>query len=165
MNSKDKESLNKLLENYDPKADGLNKYKEWKKKYYDELLDFKYIHTKEDFEKLTLGGVIKIISLSNEELKSGGVLVKKGIDKQKRLFCLLSIPKKNYIWKVYFNYNYIFYRPHFNAYINDDKTDAFKNMLNKFVSKEEAEHYTTEERNKDSRDAQINELYERYNKK
>jgi len=160
MNSKDKESLNKLLENYDPKSDGLLKYKEWKKKYSDELVDFKYIHSKEEFQKLTLGGVIRVISLSNEELKAGGILVKIGIDDKKKLYGLLSIPKKNYIWKVYFNYNYIFYRMHYNSYINDDKTDAFKNVLSKFVSKDEIEQYTTE----DTRDAQLNDLINRYKK-
>ena len=160
MNSKDKESLNKLLQNYDPKSDGLLKYKEWKKKYSDELVDFKYIHTKEEFQKLTLGGVIRVISLSNEELKAGGILVKIGIDNKNKLFGLLSIPKKNYIWKVYFNYNYIFYRMHYNSYINDDKTDAFRNVLSKFVSKDEIEQYTTE----DTRDAKLNYLINRYKK-
>jgi hypothetical protein len=161
MNSKDKESLNKLLQNYDPKADGLKKYKDWKKKYSDDLLDFKYIHTKQEFQKLTLGGVVKVISLSNEELKSGGILVKIATDNKKKLYGLLSIPKKNYIWKVYFDYNYIFYRMHYNSYINDDKTDAFKNMLSKFVSKEEINQYTTE----DNRDSQLNDLFKEYNKK
>ena len=161
MNSKDKDSLNKLLQNYDPKADGLVKYKEWKRKYSDELLDFKYIHTKEDFQKLTLGGVVRVISLSNEELKSGGILVKIGIDNKKKLYGLLSIPKKNYIWKIYFNYNYIFYRTHYNSYINDDKTDAFKNILSKFLSKDEVEQYTVE----DSRDSKLNDLLANYNKK
>ena len=32
MNKNDKEFLNKLLENHNPKSDGISKSKEWKKK-------------------------------------------------------------------------------------------------------------------------------------
>jgi len=161
MKKSDRESLDILLKNYNPKADGLIKYKEWKEKYLDELLDFKYIHTIDDFKKLNLGGVIKVITLSNEELKKGGILVKISTDTKNKLYALLSIPNKKYIWKIYFNNSYIFYRPPYNSYINDDKTEAFKNMMDKFVSKEEINQYTTE----DSRDNKLNDLFKRYNKK
>ena len=90
MNKSDRESLDILLKNYNPKADGLIKYKEWKEKYLDELLDFKYIHSIDDFKNLNLGGVIKVITLSNEELKKGGILVKIATDTKNKLYALLT---------------------------------------------------------------------------
>jgi hypothetical protein len=121
MNKNDKEFLNKLLENHNPKSDGISKAKEWKKKFKEDLIDFTYIHTIDEFIKLGLGGVMKIITLSNEDLKKGGILVKISKDiKNNKWFALLSIPKKRYIWKVYFDTNYIFYRVPYNVYISDD---------------------------------------------
>ena len=60
-----------------------------------------------------------------------------------------------------FDTNYIFYRvPYHSININDDKTESFKNILDKFVNKDEINNYTevTE------RDKHLKELIDRYKK-
>jgi len=161
MNKNDRNSLDKLLKDYNPKADGLVKYKEWKKKYKNDLIDYNYIHTLEEFQNLQLGGVIKMINLRNDEFKKGGILVKITKNNKNKWYALLSIPSKGYIWPVYFDTNYIFYRvPYHSININDDKTESFKNILDKFVNKDEINNYTevTE------RDKHLKELIDRYKK-
>ena len=164
MNKNDKESLNKLLENYNPKSDGLIKSKEWKKTYKNELIDFTYINTLEDFKKMGLGGVVRVFTLANDELKKGGILVKVANENNK-WYALLSIPKLRYIWKIYFDNNYVFYRVPYNVYISDDTTDAFKNILDKFVNKDEVEFYTESAKDEyKDRDNTLNDIIQRYKK-
>jgi len=160
MNKKDKESLDKLLESYDPKAEGLIKYKNWKKKYNEELIDFSYVQTLEEFKTLSLGGVIKVITLSNEELKKGGIVVKIDKDQKNKWFALLSVPKMRYIWKINFDNNYVFYRRPYNVYISDDSTEAFKNIMDKFVNKDEIALYTEHT----ERDDELQKMFDRYKK-
>jgi len=163
MIRKDKDFLNKLLENHDPKKDGLTKAKEWKKKYKEELLDYTYIDTLEKFKNLGLGGIIKPFSLS-DDLRKGGILVKISHENNK-WYALLSTPKKGYIWKIHFDYNFIFYHVPHNVNISDDSTEAFKNIIDKFIGKDEIEMYTesANEVTKD-RDERLKNLIETYKK-
>ena len=101
MKLEDLKSLESLLKERDPKEDGLKKKDIWYDKYENELLDYHYIHNIEDFKKLDLGGIIKPIDLKEENLKSGGLVVK--IDKtSKNKYYALVRNKQFKLWKIYF---------------------------------------------------------------
>jgi hypothetical protein len=157
MKLEDLKSLESLLKERDPKEDGLKKKDIWYDKYESELLDYHYIHNVEDFKKLDLGGIIKPIDLKEENLKSGGLVVK--IDKtSKNKYYALVRNKQFALWKIYFDGNYIFYRKPYSTYKNDDKTKRFTNIMDKFVAKDEVNKYQTES------NPVVEELFNEYKK-
>lgn len=143
MKLEDLKSLESLLKGRDPKEDALEKKDIWYDKYESELLDYHYIHNIEDFKKLDLGGVLKPIDMKEENLKSGGLLVKIEKTKTNKYYALVR-NKQFKLWKIYFDSNYIFYRKPYSTYKNDDKTKRFTNIMDKFVAKDEVNKYNTE---------------------
>lgn len=144
MFKSDELELDKILANRDPKEDGLKNQKIWKDKYHYELLDYNYVHLIEDFKRFSKGGLIKPISVYNEELKSGGIIIKIDKDDKGKYYALLSIFDKynkikyvKKLWKIYFDKYYIFYKSPDKIDINDNKTEAFKDLRDKFISKDE----------------------------
>lgn len=95
-----------------------------KSKFEIELNEYKYINA-DNIEDLKEGGYIRYITM-NEELKWGGVLVKKKSPKKiSRLKLVLKNTNNNY-WNIKFKNFYIFYRK------NVSKYDKFKEL---FISK------------------------------
>lgn len=66
-----------------------------------------------------------------------------------------------YIWKIYFDNNYVFYRRPYNVYISDDSTEAFKNIMDKFVNKDEIALYTEHT----ERDDELQKMFDTYKNK
>jgi len=137
MKKEDLDSLNLILENRDPKIDAIKKIDTWKKQYYEQLLDYKYIHTIDEFKKLQKGGIIKIISLKNEELKKGGIILDIKKNYKNKWYALVGITNKNILWKIYFNDNYIFFREQYTLYKNNKETNRMTNFMNSFIPQNE----------------------------
>jgi len=151
MLKKDEKELDNLLKNRDPKEDGLKNNILWKKKYNNYLLDYNYIHTLEEFISISKGGFIKPLSIFDEQLKEGGIIIKINKDAGNKWYCLVGIfethNKIKYnkkIWKIYFDKNYIYYKPPIKISINDDQTELYKNYMDKFISKNELNNYHQE---------------------
>ena len=144
MLKKDANELDKLLLNRDPKESGLKNYLKWKKQYKYELLDYNYVHTLEEFSLMSSGGLLRPISVFTEEINSGGVIIKIEKDDKNNWYALLGIFIKNQkpkYWRSYFDKNYYFYKPPDKLKIDDVNTETMKCLMEKFVSKEEAEKY------------------------
>jgi hypothetical protein len=83
-------------------------------------------------------------------------------------YCLVGI-FENYnkikynkkFWKIYFDKNYIYYKPPTKISINDDKTELYKNYMNKFVSKDELNNFKQENKSNDT----VDNLFNYYVKK
>lgn len=151
MLKKDKKELDKLLQTRDPKEDGLKNHILWKRKYHENLLDYNYIHTLDEFVSLTVGGLIKPIYIYDEQLKAGGIIIKIEKEEPNKWYCLVGIfdsyNKIKYnkkFWKIYFDKNYIYYKPPNKISINDDKTELYKNYMDKFISKNELTNFKQE---------------------
>jgi hypothetical protein len=76
-------------------------------KYYNELEKYIYVESVNDFLELKLGGYIRYVNC-DEELKWGGILKKKIFNNDKHYMLLMS--KNNFLTRVCFEYNYIFYK-------------------------------------------------------
>lgn len=146
MLKKDLKELDKLLIDRDPKEDGLKNYKKWKKEYKYELLDYNYIHTIEEFSLIGKGGLIRPFSIFSEKMLSGGIIIKVEKDEYNKWYTLLGIFFKNekpkYL-KIYFDTNYIFYKPPDKLKIDETNSESMKCLMEKFVSKDEANKYTS----------------------
>ena len=147
MFKKDEKLLNEILKNRDPKEDGLKKYKEWKKKYKLELLDYNYIHTLEEFSLLKPGGLVRPFSLMTEEICNGGILIKLQKDHKNKWYALLGYfengrKSKGFFWRVYFDKYYIFYKNPDKLEIDDIKTERGNYLLDQFVAKEEINNFS-----------------------
>ncbi len=143
----DEKLLEERLRNRDPREDGLKNNKSWKKKYKMELLDYNYIHTLEEFSLLSPGGLIRPISMRNEELLNGGILIKVTKDITNKWFALLGYfenknKAKGKFWRVYFDKNYFFFKNPDKLNIDDLKTERGTFLLEHFVSKEEIGNFT-----------------------
>jgi hypothetical protein len=95
-----------------------------KEKYEIELSEYKYI-SNENIDELITGGYVRYVNM-NEELKWGGILVKKVSQKKlSRMKLVLKNTGNNY-WNIKYKNFYIFYRKNFSKY------DKFKDL---FISK------------------------------
>jgi hypothetical protein len=143
----DEKFLNEKLKNIDPREDGLKNYKIWKNKYKTELLNYNYIHTKEEFILLKTGGLIKPISLMTEEINCGGILIKIEKDIKNKWYALLGYFQngkkgKGKFWTIYFDKYYFFYKYPDKLKIDDIKTERCNFLLDQFVTKEEIVNYS-----------------------
>jgi len=150
MLKKDSKELDKILMNRDPREDGLKNYKKWKKEYKYELLDYNYIHTVEEFSLIGKGGLIRPFSIFSEKMLPGGIIIKIEKDSNNKWYTLLGLFFKNekpkYI-KIYFDKNYIFYKPPDKLKIDENNTESMKCLMEKFVSKDEVSKYETSIKN------------------
>jgi hypothetical protein len=158
MKKDDLNSLEKLLAEREPKSDIYDKLNYWKELYYNELLDYKYIHTIEELQVLKLGGVIKIISLRDEKLKKGGILLNLTTDFKGKWYALIGIKEQKKYRKIYFDLNYFFYRDPYGTYKCDSKTQKMKDYLNKFVTQDEVLTITKSSKSNNI----INNLFDEY---
>ena len=79
------------------------------KRYNNELEDYKYISSLNEFKSLKEGGYIRYFNL-NEELKWGGILLKKFKYNDMNMMVLCNSYSKNF--NISFDKNYIFYKKH-----------------------------------------------------
>ena len=158
MKKDDLASLNKLLENRDPKIDAIKKIDIWKEKYNEELQDYNYIHTIDEFKKINKGGVIKIISLKDEKLKKGGIILDIKKNNKNKWYALVGITNRNILWKIYFDDNYVFFRESYTVFKNNEKTNRFKNILNKFIPQNEISNYKNQLESNNT----VDDLYNKY---
>ena len=128
MYMKDLEKLNNILHDYKP---NIISHKELKKKYKNELQDYNIIDNLEDFININKGCSIKPIKKSSEELQKGGVVVKVDKNINNKWFVLITLPKLNYFWRVYFDDNHIFIRT----------PNKYRNLFESFISKEDVKKY------------------------
>jgi hypothetical protein len=144
MKKDDLKFLDDILKNRDPKIDAFKKIDIWKKEYNKELEDYTYIHKLEDFEKMSKGGVIKIISLKDEKLKKGGVILDIKKNNKNKWYVLVGITNRNILWKIYFDDNYIFFREPYTVFKNNKNSIRFNSFFDNFVPKNELGKYTKE---------------------
>lgn len=137
MRKEDMKLLDKMLKDRDPKMDAYEKVPIWKEKYNYELLDFGYVHTLEEFKKMNRGSIMKVISNKDEKLKKGGFIIDVKKNKNNKWFALVGIPSRGYIWKIYYDNNYIFVKESYSLFKNDETTDTFRNTISKFINKDE----------------------------
>lgn len=107
--------IDKWLEsNYKSENEYLLKLKKkeekWRTKYTEELKEYIFIPTQDDFKKyVKKGGYIRYVNLKGE-LKWGGIFV--NLVQGKRTI-KINLQNKTYKrWLISWNKNYIFYRPH-----------------------------------------------------
>lgn len=138
MYQKDLDKLNEILSTYKPKTTSIDIFK---KKYKTELENYIYIDNIDDFIGLKKGVAIKPIKKSSEEIQKGGIVVKIDKNSKNKWFMLVTLPKTQYFWKIYFDDNYIFYRTQ----------SKFIFLLENFLTKAEIEKYS-----KNNYDSKIN---------
>jgi hypothetical protein len=129
MYQKDLDKLNNILSNYKPNT---LSYYELKKKYKNELQNYKYIDNIENFINLKKGYAIKPIKKNTEELQKGGIIVQIDKNKKNKWYVLVVLPKLNYFWRIYFEDNHIFYK----------SPNKFRNLFDNFITKEDLNKYT-----------------------
>lgn len=109
--------------------DNINKkIEKLKIKYKNELEDYDYISNLKSYEKIKKGGYIRYFNL-NEELKWGGILIKKVKDNNMDLMVLCNSGCNRFV--VSFQKNYIFYKPHQTA--SDKTRKLFLSALDKYT--------------------------------
>jgi len=144
MKKDDLESLNEILKTRDPKIDAIKKIDEWKEIYNEDLKDYKYIHTIDEFKTISKGGILKTISLKDEKLKKGGVILDIKKNHKNKWYALVGITNRNILWKIYFDDNYVFFREPYTIFKNNQTTSKFKDFFNNFVPKNELSKYSSE---------------------
>lgn len=85
------------------------KIKKWKKKYNKELEDYEFVYNEDEFYQLKIGGYIRYFNLNNE-LKWGGILLKKFKQDDRNLMIIANSNLKRLV--VSYDKNYIFYKGH-----------------------------------------------------
>jgi len=108
-----------------------NIVKSFYKNYSKELEDYIFIKNIKDYNKIELGGYIRYFNL-NEELKWGGILVKKIIQNDMELMVLSNSTSDRTV--VSFQKNYIFYKKHTTS--NDKVRKLFLSALEKYTDDE-----------------------------
>lgn len=106
----------------------ISKIDDFFNKYTEELEDYIYIQDVKMLEDIPNGGYIRYINLNNE-LKWGGVLIKKIKNKDMNLLVLCNTNKNRFI--VSFNKNYIFYKHH--QTLADKTRKIFVTALDKYT--------------------------------
>tara|TARA_Y100000589_G_C27171493_1_gene636915 strand:- start:791 stop:1210 length:420 start_codon:yes stop_codon:yes gene_type:complete len=104
------------------------KIEEFKKKYKNELEDYIFIKDNYAFDKIKKGGYIRYFNL-NDELKWGGILIKKVKSNDMDLMVLCNSGCNRFV--VSFQKNYIFYKPHQTA--SDKTRKLFMSALDKYT--------------------------------
>ena len=109
--------------------DNLNKKLSiFKKKYNNELEDYEYVKTIDEFYQLKLGGYIRYFNL-NDEFRWGGILLRVYYDKKKNRNLMVLTNKRYKRYVVSFDNNYIFYRKH------RTQSDNYRNLFLSFLDK------------------------------
>ncbi len=119
----DKYFANDRLKEIDSLVDELlpnNPIKEIISKYANELEDYDYIESLDQFSTLYLKGSLKYVSKYDGKLRSGGLLIKIYQKDNKWYGIVKKLNGKKY--HVSFNFNYIFYRLN----KNDERVDLLK---------------------------------------
>ena len=107
------------------------KVTELKNKYKNELEDYNFVKDKHAFEKIKKGGYVRYFNL-NEELKWGGILIKKVKNNDMDLMVLCNSGCNRFV--VSFQKNYIFYKNHQTA--SDKTRKLFMSALEKYTDYE-----------------------------
>lgn len=97
-------------------------------KFNTELTKYIGVKTLEDYDNIKLGGYIRYVNINNE-LKWGGILVKKQIDINGQHIMLVRVNRN--IFKVSYEKNYIFYKAHVSS--NDKMRELFISYLDKDI--------------------------------
>jgi hypothetical protein len=108
-----------------------NKVNEFKNKYKDELEDYTFIKDIEEYNKIQKGGYVRYFNL-NEEIKWGGILIKKIQNNDMDLMVLCNSGCNRFV--VSFQKNYIFYKSHQTA--SDKTRKLFMSALEKYTEYE-----------------------------
>ena len=96
--------------------------------YQEKLKDYKYVINLDSYNKIKVGGYIRYINFDNE-LKWGGILIKKYHNNNKHILVLQNTNFKRY--SITFEYNYIFYKEHKTQ--SDNLRNIFLSYLDKKV--------------------------------
>lgn len=103
------------------------KITKWRLKYEKELEDYEHVYNEDEYYQLKMGGYIRYLNL-NEELRWGGILIKKVINNGRNLMILANSDFKRFT--VSFDSNYVFYKPHKTQ--SDNTRKLFLSYLEKF---------------------------------
>ena len=98
------------------------------KEYSEELEDYNYISNIEEYNEIKKGGYVRYFNL-NDEIKWGGILIKKTKNNDMNLMVLCNSTCNRFI--VSFQKNYIFYKPHQTA--SDKTRKLFMSALDKYT--------------------------------
>jgi hypothetical protein len=104
-----------------------------KKQYNDELKDYQYVETVEEFSLLRPKGCIRYISKYDKKLRSGGLVIKI-FENDSKWYAIVKNPHSTV--RVSFSSNYIFYI--------SDKKEALKDWMKCFVTDVERGLYEVE---------------------
>ena len=99
-----------------------------KKKYINELEDYQFIYNIKEYNSIKQGGYIRYFNL-NEELKWGGILIKKIKNNNMELMILCNSGCNRFV--VSLQKNFIFYKPHQTA--SDKTRKLFMSALDKYT--------------------------------
>jgi hypothetical protein len=119
----------KQLETQEEYEDKVNrKVKSFFKEYSEELEDYNYISNIEEYNEIKKGGYVRYFNL-NDEIKWGGILIKKTKNNDMDLMVLCNSTCNRFV--VSFQKNYIFYKPHQTA--SDKTRKLFMSALDKYT--------------------------------
>lgn len=104
-----------------------NKVNKFMTKYSKELEDYIYVPTIKEYKKINVGGYIRYFNL-NDELKWGGILIKKIKQDDIDLMVLANTSFERFV--VSFQKNIIFYKPHTTS--SDKIKKLFLSSLEKY---------------------------------
>ena len=104
------------------------KVESFKSKYNDELEDYNYIKNIEEYNKIQKGGYVRYFNL-NDELKWGGILIKKIKNNDMELMILCNSGCNRFV--VSYQKNFIFYKSHQTA--SDKTRKLFLSALDKYT--------------------------------
>ena len=119
--------LNQLESQKEYEYNRSKKIEEFKKKYKNELEDYKFVKDNYDFNNIEKGGYIRYFNL-NEEMKWGGILIKKIKSNDMDLMVLCNSGCNRFV--VSFQKNFIFYKSHQTA--SDKTRKLFLSALDKY---------------------------------
>ena len=97
------------------------------KKYNTELENYIWLENLEEYENIKLGGYIRYVNM-NDEIKWGGILVKKRI-KLNGIHMMTIKNSKGDLFDVSFEKNYVFYKNHVSS--SDKMRELFISYLDK----------------------------------
>lgn len=133
--------LDELLKDYKPKRIPRDFINQLFEKFGNKLQDFNFIKNKNDFLTMKLGGTIKAINKSTEELSFSGILLKTYINKKNQYIALISYFNKSKVISLNFDKYYIFYKEHIQIIRNNDNEYYKKLLENIFISENDKQLY------------------------
>ena len=120
--------INKLIGSQEQWTIDMNKkITKWRLKYEKELEDYEFVYNVDEFYQLKMGGYIRYFNL-NDELRWGGILLKKVKNNEINLMILANSDFKRFT--VSFDRNYVFYKSHKTQ--SDKNRKIFLTYLNKY---------------------------------